>query len=138
MRAGAVIQYETNDVLLERAEYSGDDRVMAAYVKMFDCTDETASYFRKWDHSTTSMPNAPIGTVYGCVERYQMPQMVVSTLQNGTETEAPLLIDDGAVVMRYNRGKDKIELLRHEDINAGQEVFIWQRYNNTRMVIILE
>lgn len=138
LHAGAVIQYETNDVLLERAEYSGDDRVMAAYIKMFDCTDETASYFRKWDHSTTSMPNAPIGTVYGRVERYQMPQMVVSTLQNGTETEAPLLIDDGAVVMRYNRGKDKIELLRHEDINAGQEVFIWQRYNNTRMVIILE
>ena len=40
--------------------------------------------------------------------------------------------------MRYRKAGEKVELLRIEDLAVGQKVFIRQRYNNTREVIILE
>ncbi len=135
---GKIIQYQCNDALLSRAYYSEDTRVMEVYEVLLDCTKQTISPFQTWDNSSIAQPNAERALSYGSVEDYRLPNLSLLTYrtQNGSFS-APMVIDDGAVVYRYNRGEKRIDTLRHEDIHIGQNVFVWQRYNNVRMVVIV-
>lgn len=135
---GKIIQYQCNDSLISRAYYSEDTRVMEVYEVLLDCTKETISPFQNWDNSNLAQPNASRALSYGSVADYSLPNLSLLTYrtQDGTFT-APMVVGDGAVVYRYNRGEKSVDTLRHEDIHIGQNVFVWQRYNNVRMIVIV-
>lgn len=140
IKPGVIIQYQDNDVLLKRALYSEDDRVMEVYQKLFDCNDTLAVPFQMWDKTSYQpQPNAAMILSFGTVSRYNMPAMILNTTRDGVPNyDVPVYIGDGTVIYRYNREEKKVEQMRHEDIHIGQDVFVWQRYNNTRMVVIIE
>lgn len=140
IKPGVIIQYQDNDVLLKRALYSEDDRVAEVYQKLFDCNDALAMPFQNWDKTSYQpQPNAAMICSFGTVSRYNMPGMTLNTTRNGVPNyDVPIYIGDGTVIYSYDREKKKVEPMRHEDIHIGQDVFVWQRYNNTRMVVIIE
>lgn len=140
IKPGVIIQYQDNDVLLKRALYSEDDRVVEVYQKLFDCNDALAEPFQMWDKSSYQpQPNAAMILSFGTVSRYNMPGMILNTTRNGVPNyDVPIYIGDGTVIYCYDREEKKVEPMRHEDIHIGQDVFVWQRYNNTRMVVIIE
>ena len=140
IKPGVIIQYQDNDVLLKRALYSEDDRVVEVYQKLFDCNDALAVPFQIWDKSSYQpQPNAAMICSFGTVSRYNMPGMILNTTRNGVPNyDVPIYIGDGTVIYSYDREEKTVEPMRHEDIHIGQDVFVWQRYNNTRMVVIIE
>ena len=143
LRPGNVIQYETNDIVLEKALTSGYDKVMVVYRKIFDCNDAGQGSFQTWNYTNNPNVNASICASYGVISEYDLPYLTVTLDRNtsgGMEigAEVPFVLSGGTAVLRYRKAGEKVELLRIEDLAVGQKVFIRQRYNNTREVIILE
>mgnify|MGYP004614219151 CR=1 FL=1 len=143
LKPGNVIQYETNDVILERAKTSDYDKVMVIYSKLFDCNQINQETFQTWNYKNNINVNASISTAYGVISEYDLPYLTVRlnrNLASGQErdVEVPMVLSGGTAVLRYEGSNKKAELLRIEDLAVGQKVFIRQRYNNVREVIILE
>ena len=136
---GMIIQYQDNQVVLDKALTSDYDRVMVVYKVLFNCNDINAEPFQNWNYGTLYASNAPIGTSYGKVETIDIPNMVV-TLKRGAQanTRVPFVLTGGTYILRYRRAAKSVEVAAQEDIQIGQNAFVRQRYNNVREVIIVE
>lgn len=143
LKAGNVIQYDTNDLVTEKAIYSDYDKVMVIYRKIFECDEKDQETFQTWNYGTDYNVNASISAAFGVVSEYDLPYLTLRLNRDNGEgvlldTEAPFVLTGGTAVLSYNKAAGVVEVKRLEDITVGQKVFIRQRYNNTREVIILE
>ena len=143
LKPGNVIQYETNDVILEKAMTSDYDNVMVIYRKVFDCNQINQEPFQTWNYKNNINVNASISAAYGVISEYDLPYLTVRLNRNTvsgheTDVEVPMVLSGGTAVLRYGGSGKKAELLRIEDLAVGQKVFIRQRYNSVREVIVLE
>lgn len=143
LKPGNVIQYETNDVILEKAKTSDYDKVLVIYQKVFDCNEIDQEPFQTWNYKNNINVNASIGAAYGVISEYDLPYLTLRLNRNTvsgyeTDVEVPMVLSGGTAVLRYGGSGKNVELLRIEDLAVGQKVFVRQRYNNTREVIILE
>ena len=143
LKAGNVIQYDTNDLVTEKAIYSDYDKVMVIYRKIFECDEKDQETFQTWNYGTDYNVNASISAAFGVVSEYDLPYLTLRLNRDNGEgvlldAEAPFVLTGGTAVLSYNKAAGVVEVKRLEDIAVGQKVFIRQRYNNTREVIILE
>ncbi len=143
LKPGNVIQYETNDVILEKAMTSDYDKVMVIYRKIFDCNQSNQEPFQTWNYKNNVNVNASICVSYGVISDYNLPYLTVRLDRNTAaghekDVEVPVVLTGGTAVLRYGGASEKAELLRIEDLAVGQKVLIRQRYNSTREVIVLE
>ena len=138
-RAGVVIQYETNKIDTGRAKTSDDDLVMVVYQVLIDCNDKSTEPFQLWNYYDVFANNAPICTSYGVVDSINIPNMLVSlTRLSQPDFKAPFVLGSGVTVLRYNCANNTVKQAVLEDIQVGQKVFVRQRFNNVRDVIIIE
>lgn len=140
---GNLIQYDTNDVVLEKAMTSDYDKVMVTYRKIFDCNLINSEPFQTWNYKNNVNANASIGIAYGVISEYDLPYLTVRLNRNTpsgyeTDVEVPMVLSGGTAVLRYGGADKKAELMRIEDLAVGQKVLVRQRYNSTREVIVLE
>ena len=143
MKAGNIIQYDTNDLVTEKAMYSDYDKVMVIYRKIFDCNEGDQETFQTWNYGTKYNANASISTAFGVVSEYDLPYLTLRINRDNGEgilddSEVPFVLTGGTAILSYDKSARVVKTKRLEDIAVGQKVFIRQRYNNVREVIILE
>lgn len=136
-RPGVVIQYETNQIVLDRAYSSDYDKVIASYVVLADLSVENPRSFIEWNYGNIVAHNASIRTSVGTVYRKDLPGVVCNVERNGNVEEIPYVLNGGTAVLIYNRTGEKITVGTQEDINIGDVVFVRQRRNSVREFIIV-
>ena len=137
-RRGVVIQYETNQIVLDRAYSSDYDRMIASYVVLADLSVNNPISFIEWNYGNIRTHNASICTSVGTVKRKDLPCIIADVEKNGSMTEIPYVLNGGTVVLTYDREERKVSVCTQEDINIGDVVFIRQRYNSVREIIIVK
>ena len=136
---GAVIQYEVNYPDQERALTIDDDRVMIMYAVLFNCNNKSADLYQNWNYTEIFNQKAMITTTFAQVNDISEETFYATFTKGayGTVT-TPFVIYDGSFVLKYDTETKKFTVGNRYDIAPGQKVFIRERYNNLREVVIVD
>lgn len=132
-RTGNVIQYETNENELKYADSSGEEEELILYELLYDAQNPP-EMGQVWDGTSVINNDAQRITAYGTVSAIYDNTLVLS-FDNGEEV--PFFIDFGTVVYEVNLAKQKVRLASEYDIYEGLNIFIRQRNQRTREIVII-
>lgn len=131
LRAGIAIQYEDNALNRERALTSDELPQMILYKTVYDFTAPLAADIF-WEYEKVKSTRSQITTMWGNVVSMKDNYC---TLSIGDELYTSN-VHQYTMVLHYDRLNNKFEQVTAEHINTNQNVFIRQRYQNTREVVI--
>ncbi len=131
LRPGIAIQYEDNSLNRERALTSDELPQMMLYKTVYDFTAPSSPDIF-WEYEKVKSSRSQITTMWGNVVSMNDNYC---TLSIGEELYTSN-VHEYTMVLRYDSVKNKFEQVTAEHINANQNVFIRQRYQNTREVVI--
>lgn len=131
LKPGIAIQYEDNGIYLERATTSDNLLQMVLFKTVYDFTAPISPDIF-WEYEKIYSSRSQITTMWGSVNSANGE---FCTLSVG-DTEYTARVHDKSMVLRYDRIKNRFEQVTADEINSGQNVFIRQRYQNTREVVI--
>ena len=131
LKPGIAIQYEDNGIHLERAATSDNLLQMVLFKTVYDFTAPISPDIF-WEYEKIYSSRSQITIMWGSVNSANGE---FCTLSVG-DTEYTARVHDKSMVLRYDRIKNRFEQVTADEINSGQNVFIRQRYQNTREVVI--
>lgn len=136
---GAIIQYEVNYPDQERALTVDDDKVMIMFTTLFDCNKKNTNLYQNWNYSDVFNQRAMITTTYAEVTDVSDDAFFAKFNRSGNgEVTTPFIIREGTFVMGYSTMDKKFSKKTRYDLAPGQKVFIRERYNNVREVVIID
>lgn len=131
LKPGIVIQYEGNGYALERALTSDEIPQMLLFKTVYDFTEPTSPDIF-WEYAKVKSSRSMITTMWGNVTNVNGEYC---TLDVGDESYTAR-VHEHTMVLRYDSVKNRFEQVSADMINTSQNVFIRQRYQNTREVVI--
>ena len=132
LKPGALIQYKMNTEELKYAETADNTHCMILFRTLVDFTQPFADEIL-WNGEQVEQTNSVMRTLKGTVTYVDGPNVIIDV--DGTEW--PVVLTDYASVVEYS-DEDSMQTLTTDDLAEGQRVFIRQRYNNTREIIIVK
>ena len=132
LKPGALIQYKMNTEELKYAETADNIHCMILFRTIVDFTQPFADEIL-WNGEQVEQTNSVMRTLKGTITYVDGPNVIIDV--DGTEW--PVVLTDYASVVEYN-DVDSMRTLTADDLAEGQRVFIRQRYNNTREIIIVK
>lgn len=136
---GAVIQYEVNYPDQERALTADDDKVMIMFTTLFNCNKKNTDSYQNWNYTDVFNQKPMITTTYAEVTDIS-DEAFFAKFNKGSygEVTTPFMISEGTFVLEYNTSDKTLKPKTRYDIAPGQKVFIRERYNNVREVVIIK
>lgn len=131
LKPGIAIQYEDNGIHLERALTSDDILQMVLFKTVYDFTTPTPEDIF-WEYEKVKSSRSQITTMWGVVDHVNGEYC---TLSIGDEAYTAR-VHENTMVLRYDSVKNRFEQVTADTINTSLNVFIRQRYQNTREVVI--
>ncbi len=131
LKPGIAIQYEDNKFLLERAETSDEPQQIILFKTVHDFTKHQSPYI-DWNYGGVKTSRAQITTLCGPVSAATEGYCVVET---GEESYS-LTMHQYTMLLRYDAFKNEFIMEEAGAVNSDQNVFVRQRYQNTREVVI--
>ncbi len=131
LKPGIAIQYEDNKYLLERAETSDEPLQLVLFKTVHDFTKQQSPYI-DWNYGGVKTSRAQITTLCGPVSAATENYCVVET---GNEPYS-FTMHQYTMFLRYDASENEFILEKIGAVNSGQNVFVRQRYQNTREVVI--
>ncbi len=129
---GNMIQYEMNEQETGCASEDETEEVLLLYKIIFDGSDEEK---RTFDRFEVEMTNCEIGTSYGTVS-YADGETLLLTFngKNGTT----FTLDDSISIFELNKASGKIQKISIRDIEKGAKVFLRQRYQRVKEILVIK
>lgn len=134
---GMVIQYVTNTNEVNNAFSESKVEKLVLYRKVVDLENDTEDSLL-WNYGAIAVANANLKTVYGTVTKVDGVNIEVTVDNNQSHPANAAILHGGTSVLKYTPGMATAEIASIKDIRTGQRVFVRQRNNNTREVIIVE
>lgn len=131
LKPGIAIQYEDNDIHTERAQTSDLPKQLLLFKTVFDFTNPPAPDIF-WEYSKLKSTRAQISTFWGVVSSAH--QGFCSLDVAGENYTAS--IHENTMILRYDRRKNRFTQEKIDALNVGENVFLRQRYQNTREAVI--
>lgn len=131
---GAIIQYGTNSSTLQAAYYEGETPGIAAI-----STLNVPGYNEKrilFNGGNVEMPSASKKTTYGTVNDVIGFTVNVSVPDYAHYDNADYFMDENVLVIIVDRSEKKLDIGNFYDIRPGDEIFIRQRYNKIKEVVL--
>ena len=131
---GAVIQYGTNSSTLQSAYYEGETPGIAAITTL-----NVPGYSKKrilFNGGNVEMPSASKKTTYGTVKDVIGFTVTVSVPDYVHYDSADYFMDEDVLVIIVDKDENKLDIGSFYDIRPGDEIFIRQRYNKIKEVVL--
>lgn len=133
LKEGIAIQYTSNSEIISRAMYADEIEQVIVFKTVFDFTHPVTEG-ASWEYTDLKNSRARIATFWG--ETLVGNESYCTLNINGEPFTAS--IHDHTMQLEYLKDENGFRLLTQPEINAGQKVFVRQRYSNTREVVIYE
>lgn len=131
---GSLIQYATNSNLKSLAKTASDREEIVAFEKIFDFEQDMGSGIR-WNHSTAYDTAPEIITLWGTLKTID-PAFCSVEVDTGDEMVSyPLRFLSNTVFMEYDSANYEFKTIRHEQLSAGQRVFIVKQSSCMNVVV---
>lgn len=130
LKPGSFIQYKMNTNELKYAETADNLHCLILFKTFFNFDDEFTDEIL-WNNESIEQTNAIMRTLRGTITYVEDKNVIINV--NGTEY--PIVLTDYTTVLEYS-SSDSVKPLTCDDLSEGQRVFVRQRYNNTREIII--
>lgn len=134
LKFGSVIQYDTNKDKVKAAYYEGEKPAVAAATLL--CTDRKSAKTIKWNGGNVEMVSAGRKTTYGTVSRIAGFTVSVDLPDYPYGDSADYFLTDSTQVIIVNMTEKTMKIGDFYDILPQDRIFIRQRYNRIRDVVI--
>lgn len=134
LKFGSVIQYDTNDAKVKAAYYEGEKPAIAAATLL--CADRKSARTVKWNGGNVEMISAGRKTTYGTVSKIAGFTVTVDLPDYPYGDSADYFFNDSTSVIIVNQEEKTLEIGDFYDILPQDRIFIRQRYNRMRDVVI--
>lgn len=131
LKPGIAIQYEDNKINLTRAETSEVPRQILVFKTVHDFTVSPSSDIY-WEYGKLESTRSQITTLWGEVKNVSGEHYIVNT----GDTDYTALIHENTMILKYDKNKKRFEKTTADEINTGRNLFIRQRYQNSREAVI--
>lgn len=131
---GSVIQYDDNEEKVRSAYYEGEKPSLAASTLL--CCDGVSLETIKWNGGNVEMTSAARKTTYGTVQKIVGFTVTVNVPDYPFGTEADYFMSDSTQVIIADKEAKELKFATFYDIRPGDKIFIRQRYNRIRDVVI--
>lgn len=131
---GSAIQYATNKEKVRAAYYEGEKPAIAAATLL--CADMVSPETVKWNGGNVEMLSAHRKTTYGTVQKIVGFTVTVNLPDYPYGSEADYFFSDSTEVIIADSNTEKLTHGNFYDIRPGDRIFIRQRYNRIRDVVI--
>lgn len=131
LRPGIAIQYEDNTIHTDRAMTSHLPKQLILFKTVFDFNNPPSRDIY-WEYKDLKSSRSQITTCWG-------PVTLASESYCTLETDVDLYtasLHENTMILRYDSEKKQFVKEKMGSINTGQNVFIRQRYQNTREAVI--
>ena len=133
LKNGMVIQYKMNSDEKKYASFADNPDYMIMYKKVADLSGNVSDSIL-WNGEGVEMTNAVMRTLIGTISYIDSDNVIIDV---GGE-QYPIVLTDYATVLEYDSGKKQTEKSSSDELAEGKRVFVRQRYNNTREIIVLK
>ena len=131
LKPGIAIQYEDNKINLTRAETAEDPRQILVFKTVHDFTASPSSDIY-WEYGKLESTRSQITTLWGEVKSVMGEHYTV----NAGEVDYTARIHENTMVLKFDKEKNTFEKATLDDISTGLNLFIRQRYQNSREAVI--
>lgn len=131
---GSVIQYDNNEAKVRAAYYEGEKPSLAAATLL--CCDGMSAETVKWNGGNVEMTSSSRKTTYGTVQKIVGFTVTVNLPDYPYGTEADYFMNDSTQVIIADKDEKELKFATFYDIRPGDRIFIRQRYNRIRDVVI--
>lgn len=138
---GAVIQYETNDIKIQRAENSElrEEIVLFKHIMNLNDNNPYKTTFGYADSIISRISEATTLTDTGLTISYaQIKGITPNAINIESNREITLLKNIGTIVMHYDRTSQTYTRKSLDDLQAGMDVFVRQRTNNVIEIVYFD
>ena len=133
LKNGTVIQYKMNSDEKKYASFADNPDYMIMYKKVADLSGNVSDSIL-WNGEGVEMTNAVMRTLIGTINYIDGDNVIIDV---GGE-QYPIVLTDYATVLEYDSGRKQTEKSSSDELAEGKRVFVRQRYNNTREIIVLK
>ena len=134
LKFGSVIQYDTNKTKVRAAYYEDEKPALAAATLL--CADNISLKTIKWNGGNVEMLSAHRKTTYGTVQKIVGFTVTVDIPDYPYGTEADYFLNDSTEVIIANMDEKTLTHSSFYDIRPGDRIFIRQRYNRIRDIVV--
>ena len=134
LKFGSVIQYDTNKAMVKAAYYDGEQPAIAAATLL--CADGKSAKTVKWNGGNVEQTAAHRKTTYGTVQKIAGFTVTVNLPDYPYGTEADYFMTESTRIIIAHMGSKQFETGSFYDIKPDDRIFIRQRYNRIRDVVI--
>jgi len=131
LKPGIAIQYEDNKINLTRAQTSEDPRQILVFKTVHDFTSSPSSDIY-WEYGKLESTRSQITTLWGEVKSVNGEHYIV----NAGNADYTARIHENTMILKYDKNKKCFEKTTADEINTGRNLFIRQRYQNSREAVI--
>lgn len=135
---GSVIQYGDNSAMVDAAYYEGQKPALVAHTTL--CVDNKTSKTVKWNGGNVEMTSAVRKTTYGTVNKVNGFTVTVNVpdYKYGADTNYMVnyFMSESERVIIVNAEDRTLKIGNFYDILPGDRIFIRQRYNRIKDVVI--
>ncbi len=131
LKPGIAIQYEDNGVHINYAETSDSIRQLLLFKTVHDFTQQTNEDIF-WEYDKVMSTRSMITTMWGNVDSVKGDYYTISV--SGDSYTAK--IHENTMVLKYDKEKNRFIQTTADAINTGHNLFMRQRYQNTREAVI--
>lgn len=134
LKFGSVIQYDTNKQKVKAAYYEGEKPALAAATLL--CADGKSARTVKWNGGNVERNSVQRKTTYGTVQKIAGFTVTVNLPDYPYGTEADYFMADSTMVIIADTESKELKIGSFYDIMPDDRIFIRQRYNRIKDVVI--
>lgn len=131
---GSVIQYETNAGQKSWAQTSDEVEQIVVFEKLFDFEEDMGSGIR-WNHNTAYSESPEIMTLWGTLKSVDPGYCSVEVDTSDGPVSYPIRFLSNTVFMEYDKTNYEFKNIRHEQLTAGQRVYIFKQSSCMNVVV---
>ena len=138
LRFGNVIQFTTNSDEVKFAKFEGVEEIKELAVLL---NTDSFKYQQRWNGSKVLISEAARTTTVGTVNEIGADGRLVLNLPDNDEVfgkQMPFYVTGSANILRANKDTHKIELIDYAQIKPTDKVFVRQRYNVIKEILVFE
>ena len=133
---GNVIQYQTNKTELAYAENATKEEEIAVFNVLVDNNNRV--YKQSWNYTDVYSMESDITTSLGLVSAFDGYRITISMADNRKDKEVPFYTSTKQKVVSVNLKNKTLSIITPSEISNGQVMFVRQRYNRIRDVVVYD
>ena len=138
LKFGNVIQFATNAAEVKFAAFEGVEEIKELAVLL---NTDSIKYQQRWNGSKVLISEAARTTTVGTVNEIGADGRLLLDLPDNNELfgkQMPFYVTSSVNIIRVNKDTQRVELIAYEQIKPTDKVFVRQRYNVIKEIVVFE